>query len=168
MAKLVTGRPAPVFHLEDLDGRQIALEDFLERTVLINFWSAECPWSERADPVLADWQGRIVLLSIAANANEPPELLRQVAKKRGLQVVLQDPSHQVADLYGAETTPHLFLVDGGGILRYQGAVDDTSFRQKTPTRSYLEEALRAVMNGGKVPVEETPAFGCTIVRFAEI
>ncbi len=167
MAKLVTGQPAPVFHLEDLNGRHIALEDFLERTVLVNFWSAACPWSERTDLTLADWQDRVVLLSIAANANEPPDLLRQVARKRGLQVVLRDPSQQIADLYGAETTPHLFLIDAGGILRYQGAVDDVSFRQRTPTRNYIEEAVRAVLNQGRVPVEETPAYGCAIVRFEE-
>ncbi len=165
MAKLTAGQSAPIFHLEDLNGRRIELEDFLERTVLINFWSAECPWAERADQVLREWQDRIVLLSIASNANEPPELLRLAAEKRGLQVVLQDPDHRVADQYGAETTPHLFLIDAGGILRYQGAFDDVTFRQRTPTRSYIEEALQAVLNGGRVPVEETPAFGCTIVRY---
>ena len=164
MAKLVTGQPAPIFHLEDLDSRRIALEDFLERTVLINFWSAECPWAERADRILAEWQDRIVLLSIASNANEPASLLREAAEKRGLQVVLVDPGHQVADLYGAVTTPHLFLVDTGGVLRYQGAVDDVTFRQRTPTRSYIEEAIQAVLSGGQVPVKETPAYGCTIVR----
>jgi peroxiredoxin len=164
MAKLITGQPAPIFHLEDLNGLRIALEDFLERTVLINFWSAECPWVERGDQMLAGWQDRIVLLSIASNANEPPELLRQVAEKRGLQVVLQDPAQQVADLYGAVTTPHLFLIDAGGILRYQGALDDVSFRQRTPMRNYVEEAIRSVLDGGRVPVEETLAYGCSIVR----
>jgi peroxiredoxin len=164
MAKLITGQPAPIFHLEDLNGLRIALEDFLERTVLINFWSAECPWVERGDQMLAGWQDRIVLLSIASNANEPPELLRQVAEKRGLQVVLQDPAQQVADLYGAVTTPHLFLIDAGGILRYQGALDDVSFRQRTPMRNYVEEAIRSVLDGGLVPVEETLAYGCSIVR----
>lgn len=167
MAKLTTGQPAPVFHLEDLNGRQIALEDFLERIVLINFWSAECAWCERADRFLADWQSRVVLLSIASNANEPPDLLRQTAEKRGLPVVLLDPEHQVADLYGAETTPHLFLIDAGGTLRYQGALDNVSFRQRTPTRNYLEEALQSVLEGYSAPLAETPAYGCTIVRFAE-
>ncbi len=165
MPKLITGQPAPIFHLEDLNGRRIALEDFLERTVLVNFWSAECPWSERADRTLREWQDRIVLLPVAANANEPPEMLRRVAAERGLQVVLHDPGHQVADLYGAETTPHLFLIDPGGVLRYQGAFDDVTFRQRTPTRNYVEEAIKAVLRGGPVPVVETPAYGCTFVRY---
>ncbi len=164
MAKLVVGQAAPIFSLKDLNGREIALEDFLERTVLINFWSAECPWAERADRALAEWQDRIVLLSIASNANEPLDLLRQVAVARGLQVVLHDPDHRIADLYGAVTTPHLFLVDAGGILRYQGAFDDVTFRQREPTRNYVEEAIRAVLNGKRVPVTETLSYGCTIVR----
>ena len=164
MAKLITGQPAPIFNLEDIHGRRIALEDFLERTVLINFWSAECPWSERADRALVEWQERIVLLWIASNANEPPELLRQAAAARGLPVVLCDSGHLVADLYGAVTTPHLFLVDAGGILRYQGAGDDVSFRQREPTRSFIGEAIRAVLDGKLPPVAETPAYGCAIVR----
>lgn len=164
MAKLVIGQAAPIFSLKDLNGREIALEDFLERTVLINFWSAECPWVERADRTLAEWQDRIVLLSIASNVNESAELLRQAAGKRGLQVVLRDADHQVADLYGAVTTPHLFLIDAGGILCYQGAFDDVSFRQREPTCNFVEEALRALLNGEKIPVTETPSYGCTIVR----
>ncbi len=165
MSKINAGQPAPIFHLEDITGRSIALEDFLERTVLVNFWSAECPWAERADRTLAEWQDRIVLLSIASNANEPPDLLRREAARRGLQVVLLDPDHRVADLYGAVTTPHLYLIDAGGILRYQGAFDDVNFRQRTPTRNYTEEAIRALLRGDPVPVEETPAYGCTIVRY---
>jgi peroxiredoxin len=164
MGKLMIGQAAPVFSLPDINGREIALEDFLERTVLINFWSAECPWAERADRLLSDWQDRIVLLSIASNANEPPDLLRQVAAARGLQVVLLDKDHAVADRYDAVTTPHLFLIDGGGLLRYQGAFDDVNFRQREPTRNYTEEAIRALLKGEKVMVVETPAYGCTIVR----
>ncbi len=167
MPKLITGQPAPTFQLEDLDGRRIALEDFLERIVLVNFWSAECPWAERADQTLTEWQDRIVLLSVASNANEPPELLRQVANARDLQVVLCDHDQRVADLYGAETTPHLFLIDTGGLLCYQGAFDDVTFRQRTPTRNYIEEAVRGLLRGRPVPVMETPAYGCTIVRYKE-
>ncbi len=167
MPKLITGQPAPTFELEDLNGRRIAVEDFLERIVLVTFWSAECPWAERADRGLAEWQDRIVLLSIASNASEPPELLRQVATARGLQVVLRDSNQQVADLYGAETTPHLFLIDAGGLLCYQGAFDDVTFRQRTPARNYFEEAVRGLLRGVPIPLTETPAYGCTIVRFAE-
>ncbi|RPJ37924.1 MAG: hypothetical protein EHM21_17600 [Chloroflexi bacterium] len=62
------------------------------------------------------------------------------------------------------TTPHLFLVDGSGILRYQGAFDDVNFRQREPTRNYVEEAVQSLLKGEKILVTETAAYGCAIVR----
>lgn len=57
------------------------------------------------------------------------------------------------------------MIDKGGILRYQGAFDDTNFRQRTSTRDYLEEALKAVMIGKKPENSETILYGCAIVRY---
>src|SRR5512142_3087439 len=104
MATLSVGQAAPDFRLKDLEGKEVGLADFRGQVALISFWSAECPWAERADAVLAGWQERVALLSIAANANEPPELLRATAAARGLRVVLLDTEHEVADAYGAVTT----------------------------------------------------------------
>ncbi len=135
---------------------------------MINFWSAECPQSARADRELQaymqDWGERVVWLSIAANANEPPDLLRQVAAERGLPILLLDADQRVADLFGAETTPHLFVIDGEGILRYRGALDDVTFRQRTPTRLYLRLAVEALLAGERPDPDQTPVSGCTIVR----
>ncbi len=147
MPKLVIGQPAPWFQLLDLEEKQVALGDYLGRTVLINFWSAECPWAERADRFLVDWKDRIILLSIASNANESVDLLKQEAAKRGLPVVLCDPYQRVADLYGAVTTPHVFLLDTGGILRYQGAFDDITFRQRTATRNLYSGSAQCAARG---------------------
>jgi len=55
-------------------------------------------------------------------------------------------------------------VDRAGVLRYRGAVDDTSFRQRVPTRSYLDEAVDALLDGRLPTVAEVPAFGCSIIR----
>jgi peroxiredoxin len=163
-----TGQPAPDFLLPDLNGALIRLSDLRGQPVLLNFWSAECPWAERIDTLLATLQiPSLVILSIAANSNEPVDLLRSVAQERRLAHVLHDPHHQVADLYAAETTPHLFLIDAQGILHYQGAYDDVSFRSRTPTRSYLLEALQALQAGRLAPFPQTPPFGCAIIRFSE-
>ena len=164
MTVLHIGQPAPLFTLEDLEGRPISLADFRGRLTLVNFWSAECPWVERADRALVQWRDRAALISIACNANEPLDLLRQAAQERGLPWVLRDPDQQVADLYGAVTTPHIFLIDAHGLLRYQGAFDDVSFRQRTPTRTYIYEAIEALHAGLPVPIPETLSYGCTIVR----
>lgn len=166
---LSTGLPAPGFSLPDLDGVLHRLEDTPGRIVILNFWSAECPWSARADtalkPLLLGWGNRVVLLTIASNANEFPDLLRRVASERELAFVLHDSDHQVADLYGAITTPHLFVIDANGILRYQGAFDDVTFRQRTPRQAYLRNAVEALLNGRSPEPAQTPPYGCTVVRY---
>jgi len=141
------GQPAPDFHLHALDGRLYQLSRYRGSVVILNFWSANCPHAARTDQeiraYLQDWKVRVTLLPVAANANEEPDLLRRVAGERGLSPVLHDPHQQVADLYGAATTPHLFVIDPDGLLRYQGAFDDVTFRQRVPTRHYLREAVEA-------------------------
>jgi peroxiredoxin len=163
MPKPVIGEPAPFFQLVDLDDQPVTLDRFLGRTIILNFWSADCPWSERADRALVAWQDRVELISVAVN-DEPPDLLNEAAAERGLRLVLRDPDQQVADLYGVIVTPQLFLIDSGGILRYQGAFDDVTFRQKDPTRLYLIEALEALLEGAPISEPETPPYGCAIVR----
>jgi peroxiredoxin len=164
MTKLLVDQPAPQFTLPDLNGKMIGPANYLGKIVLLNFWSAECPISARADAVIRGWGDQVAVLTIASNANEAAELLRRVAAERGIAPVLLDPEQQAADLYGAETTPHLFLIDAAGVLRYQGALDDQTLRRRSATRFYLMEAVEALLSGAAVAQAETPAYGCTIVR----
>jgi peroxiredoxin len=162
--------PAPDFDLPDLDGNLVRLSDLRGKIVILNFWSCECPHSERTDRQLmamaVQWQDEAVFLPIAANQIETREAIADAAHRRRLPMVLLDRDHHVADLYDAQTTPHIFVIDRQGILRYAGAVDDTSFRQKRPTRFYLDEAVEALLGGHLPPVAEVPAYGCAIVREA--
>lgn len=166
----VIHEPAPDFTLADLDGVTHSLSDYRGQIVVLNFWSAECPWSQRADEFcvahMPDWQQRGVrVLALASNHNESPEAVRAQAEARGLNYpVLLDPGHRVADLYSAETTPHLFVVDRAGILRYAGALDDMTFRKRQPSVNYLERALAALLAGRQPEPAQTPAYGCAIVR----
>jgi len=162
------GDLAPDFKLPDLDSAPHMLSDCRGQIVLVNFWSAECPWSERADNQFKLWQEgwgeRVVLLTIASNVNETPELIAKAAHRRGIAPVLLDSSCRVAESWGAQTTPHAFVVDEAGILRYQGAVDDVTFRQREPKRFYVKEAVDALLVGRLPEAASTPAYGCTIVR----
>ena len=161
-------RPAPDFELPGLDGHLHRLSDYHGKIVIINFWSAECPHSERADRLLTarlkQWGADVRLLSIAANRNEPIPMLEEAAKARRLPLVLIDAQLAVADEYGAQTTPHVFVVDRQGILRYRGAVDDVTFCQRVAQHFYLEEAVEALLEGRQPAPAETPAYGCAIVR----
>ena len=144
------------------------LSDYRGVIVIVNFWSAECQHSERTDHYLLDllarWTGDVVLLSIAANRNESIQSVEETSKARGIPGLLIDAEHVVADLYEAATTPHAFLIDREGILRYRGAVDDVTFRQKTATRLFLNEAVEALLDGRLPEPTDTPAYGCAIVR----
>ena len=162
-------QPAPGFTLPDLEGSLHPLGNYRDKVVVLNFWSAECPHAERADlellSYLNEWESEATLLSIASNANEPLDILQRGAAERGLPLVLHDPAGQVADMYSAVTTPHLFVIDGDGILRYQGAFDDVNFRQRAPTQFYLRQAVEAVLAGRPPKPAQTLPYGCTVVRF---
>jgi peroxiredoxin len=160
--------PAPDFELPDLEGRLHRLSDYRGRIVIVNFWSCECPHSERTDrstmACLVQWGADVAMLSIAANRSESISSMVEAVNARRLPRILIDAKHVVADLYEAVTTPHVFVVDQDGILRYRGAVDDVRFRQPKATRFFLEEAVEALLEGRLPALEETPAYGCAIVR----
>ena len=159
---------APDFELPDLNGKLHRLSDDRGKIVIVNFWSCECPHCERTDqPLMAksvQWAEEVVLLSIASNRSESTQSIEETAKARRLPIVLIDADHFVADLYEAQTTPHVFVIDRNGCLRYRGAVDDVTFRQRKPTRFFLDEAVEALLEGHLPALAETPAYGCAIVR----
>ena len=159
---------APDFELFDLQGVPHKLSDYRGRIVILNFWSCECPHSERADDLilkwLKDWGGEVALLSIDANQNESAQSVEEAARSRSIPTVLIDAGHVAADVFEAVTTPHVFVVDRDGILRYRGAVDDVTFRQRTATRFFLKEVVDSLLEGHSPTLTETPAYGCTIVR----
>jgi peroxiredoxin len=162
--------PAPDFELPDLVGALHRLRDYRGRIVIVNFWSCECPHAERTDRAImakiVQWQADVALLPIAANRIESTMAVTDAAISRRLPLVLMDREDVVADLYQARTTPHVFVIDREGILRYRGAVDDITFRLRKPTRFYLDEAVEALLDGRLPALAETHAYGCTIVREA--
>jgi peroxiredoxin len=167
-SKLEINHPAPDFTLPDLNGQLRSLSEFRGQVLIINFWSAECPWSQRTDQALVKhlqmWGDRVKLLPVASNVNEGKDLIVQESSLRGLPLVLHDENHLIADLYDALTTPHLFVVDTEGILRYQGAYNDVTFRQRDPTQDYLKMAVEAVLQGELPDPSQTNSYGCSIVR----
>ncbi|MBK9602462.1 MAG: redoxin domain-containing protein [Anaerolineales bacterium] len=160
-------QPAPDFELPDLDGNLHRLSHYRGRIVIVNFWSCECPHSERTDKaimaMLMQWRD-VVMLSIASNRSENVEALKKAADARRLPTVLLDANCRVADLFEAQTTPHVFVIDREGILRYRGSVDDFTFRNRIPTRFYLDLAVESLLNGQLPALAESPAYGCAIVR----
>jgi thiol-disulfide isomerase/thioredoxin len=161
-------RLAPEFELRGMDGSLHRPSDHRGRIVIVNFWSCDCPHVVRTDEVmlaaLKRWGAEVVLLTIASNVNESLSALEDASRSRGIPTVLIDAGHVVADVYAAQVTPEVFVIDREGILRYRGAVDDLTFRQRTITRSYLEDAVEALLAGSLPSVAESPAYGCSIIR----
>ncbi len=161
-------QPALDFALPDLDGKLQRLSDYRGKIVIVNFWSCECPHSERTDrstmACLIQWGADVVMLFIAANRSESIVSVAEAVNARRLPKVVLDAEHVVADLYGAVSTPHVFVVDRDGVLRYRGAVDDVTFRKRQATRFFLEEVVEALLEGHLPTLTETPAYGCAIVR----
>ncbi len=163
-----TGQPAPDFALLDLAGATHRLEAMRGRILVLVFWSADCAHSERTNRTLAalrpGWGERVQVWWVASNPNESLERLRGAALGEQIGPVLVDGDQSVAELYGAAATPHAFVIDADGVLRYAGAPDDVALRRPTPTRAYLAQAVEALLAGREPDPAETLPFGCALVR----
>ncbi len=114
--------------------------------------------------MFVQWKNDVSMLIIASNRSESAEDVANVSEARRLPTVLLDANCEVADMFEAQTTPHVFVIDRDGILRYRGAVDDVTFQQRVPTRFFLDLAVESLLEGHLPELTESPAYGCTIVR----
>ena len=83
--------------------------------------------------------------------------------KQGIFYLL-DKASMLADAFQAKVTPHVYLFDGDGLLRYKGAIDDNYKSAKDVKAPYLMNAMESLLNGEEVDVKETDATGCSIKR----
>jgi peroxiredoxin len=163
-------RLAPDFTLPAVDGGRFSLSDLRGFIVILNFWSANCAWSRRADVLLVyralTWEARGVrVLGIAANTDEPESQVRFEVQNRHVRYpVLFDFEHRVADLYKAETTPHFFVLDRQGMARYVGALDDATQENRDGQDFYLDRAVTALLSNRQPQPAWTPPYGCELVR----
>lgn len=160
----------PSFTLPDLEGRCHSNSEYLGRILVGYIWSARCPECKRADNVLSTYKGSwpqdTVVLTIASNADEPREEIQDQLRAREMGTVLLDPAARLGDLCDASVTPFFLLCDRRGILRYRGALDDHTFRQRVARVNYVDHAIAAIREGKSPDPSETPGYGCALVRFA--
>ena len=151
-------KPASDFSLPLVGGggRQ-SLSTWRGQVLVVHFWSAECPWSRRADLVLAYRQqvwdrAQVRVLGVACSPAEPESEIRHEIEWRRIRYpVVMDYAQDIANLYRVQTTPHFLVVDKTGIIRYIGALDDGTASQPTPKIIYLDRAVAAVLKN------QTPA-----------
>ena len=170
--------------LKTTEGRNVKFEDLRGSIVVLHFWSVTCPWEELAEPKLnqltTDFKDqKVVVLAINSNKGEigdepsadqfkaekaedrPYPLLRAKAKEVAMNHdALVDHSGDVARLFAAKTTPHCYVIDAKGVLRYSGALDDDGQGKKGKDATpYVANAVKALLEGREPEVAETQPYG---------
>ncbi|MHA2621227.1 MAG: redoxin domain-containing protein [bacterium JZ-2024 1] len=164
------GKLAPDFTLPDLDGGRVTLSQMRGSIVVLDWWSAECPASARYDAWFSrkypQWLGQgIRFLAVDSNSIYDDNEIRRIRRERHLPFpILRDYGAVVADLYGARTTPHGYVISREGVLVYEGAIDDQSWARTTPTVNYLERVLSSMLAGKDCGIKEVEPFGCSVKR----
>ncbi len=164
------GKKAPAFTLKDADGKEHSLDGFLKNkfTVLM-FIATQCPvsnaYNERMAELSKSYSSKeIAFVGINSNKQEDVEEIKEHSANNGFDFpVLKDWNNVVADEYGAQVTPEVYVLDSKGTLQYHGRIDDSKNDSNVKTRD-LSETLDALLTGKPVPRAETKAFGCSIKR----
>jgi len=163
------GQPAPDFTLLDHTGKKHRLSDYADKVVVLEWLNQECPYSVRAVPVVKALSTKyaekgVVWLGVESTHWRKPEENDKYARDKELKYpILMDNEGKVGRLYGARTTPHIFVINKG-TLAYMGALHDDPQGKKAASeiRNYVDEALTAILGGKDVPLAETTPWGCSV------
>ncbi|HZZ57425.1 MAG TPA: thioredoxin family protein [Opitutaceae bacterium] len=179
-AAVDVGQTAPDFILTGIDGQQHRLSEYKGKIVVLEWNNPDCPFVHKhydsgniprlQHEAMAEG---VVWLMINSNAPDEqggdyssPEIAAWLAKRDASpSAYLRDPSGKVGRMYGAKTTPHLFVIRPDGILAYEGAIDSIrSTRQSDIPRAenYVAEALTSVETGKPVLRTNTQPYGCAV------
>jgi peroxiredoxin len=172
------GSPAPDFTATDTQGRSRTLSEFKGKPVVLEWHNQGCPYvvkhyggNMQALQKELTGAGAVWLTVISSAPGKQGHVSASEAdayvKEKGAAptAVLLDPDGQVGRLYGAKTTPHMYLVDPAGTLVYAGAIDDkpTTDADDIPgSTNYVQAAFRDVKAGKPVATASTPPYGCSV------
>ena len=178
-AETEVGKPAPNFALPDTNGKTRNLSDFKGKFVVLEWYQPDCPFvgkhyrSGNMQSLQKEYTAKgVIWLSIDSSApgeqgNYPAQTLNQIASNDGAArtALLLDPDGKVGRLYGARTTPDMYIIDRNGTLVYEGAIDNkrsTDLADVKTATNYVKTALDAVMTGQTVPTAATRPYGCSV------
>ena len=165
------GAKAPAFSLVNaVDGKTYSMKPG-ELSVVV-FTCNQCPYAKAFEPRIIElaklYQAKGVrFYAIDSNddmkySEETVENMKARATEKGYPFpYLKDGDSSIARAYGARVTPHVFVVDGTGAIRYRGYVDDSAKPEERKTTG-LSDALDALLAKKEVANTATRAFGCSI------
>jgi peroxiredoxin len=171
---IALGQMAPDFELPGTDGERHKLSSEQGAAATVVYWTCNhCPyalaWHDRMLDLARDYTDRGVRV-LAINSNDAERypadsfeaMVERVEREGGWpHPYLFDESQQVARAWGAEKTPHVFVLDGEHRLRYHGA-PDADYEDASHGAAWAREALDAVLSGESPDRAETPAVGCGV------
>lgn len=178
------GAKAPDFSVVDVDGKLQKLSDYAGKTVILEWTNHDCPYvrkhynSATMQTLQKDMakDGIVWLSVISSPAGEQGHVdaakAKELSKTRDAAPasILLDPKSQLARAYGAQTTPHMYIIDPKGTLAYAGAIDDkpsSSASSLDGAKSYVRQAVAELKAGKVVSEPATKAYGC-VVKYAPV
>jgi thiol-disulfide isomerase/thioredoxin len=167
--ELAVGAKAPAFSLVNaMDGKTVAFKPGDGKLSVVVFTCNGCPYAKAFEPRIVElakqYQAKGVAF-YAINPNDevkyPVETLGEMKGRTYPFPYLKDGDSAVAHAYGARVTPHVFVVDKSGTVRYRGYVDDSAKPEERKTTG-LTNALDDLLASREVANNNTRAFGCSI------
>ncbi|MFZ5528493.1 MAG: redoxin domain-containing protein [Pseudomonadota bacterium] len=173
------GQAAPAFTAQGADGKPVNLADYKGKTVVLEWTNHDCPFVKKHYdsgniPALqkdASAKGIVWLQVISSAPGQQGQVDGATALKLNTSRQAQpagtvlDPQGTVGKLYGAQTTPHIFIIDAQGKLAYKGGIDSIpSSNQADIAKAdkYVVNALTAISSGQKVAQASTRPYGCSV------
>jgi peroxiredoxin len=177
------GTQASDFSLVDVNGKQVSLSDYKGKWVVLEWFNHGCPYVQKhygsgnMQSLQKDYTAKgVVWLSIVSSAPgkqgyySAAEHKKMAAEKGTASTdILIDETGKVGKLYGAKTTPHMFVINPQGQVVYNGAIDDhpnTNREDIAVSKNYVRGALDSALAGKPVPVATSQPYGCT-VKYAD-
>lgn len=179
VAKPVIGRPAPDFSVTDASGKTQSLSAYKGKTVVLEWNNPECPFVRKhygahnmqTQQSEAAAQG-VVWLTVNSGAVgkqghlDAAAASAYVAKNGGKEAAyLLDADGKVGHAYDAKTTPHMYVIDKDGVLRYMGGIDSiasTDVDDIPKATQYVRQALAELAAGKPVSVATSEPYGCSV------
>lgn len=173
------GQPAPAFTAQGADGKPVSLADYKGKTVVLEWTNHDCPFvkkhydSGNIPSLQKDAAAKgIVWLQVISSApgqqgqvDGPTALKLNASRKAQPAGTVLDPQGTVGKLYGAQTTPHIYIVDAQGKLAYKGGIDSIASSSQADIAKadkYVANALTAIASGQKVAQASTRPYGCSV------
>lgn len=175
----LVGSPAPAFTLTDSNGEGRSLADYRGKFVVLEWINHDCPSVRKhygagnMQSLQTSYAARgVIWLSINSSAPgrqghfTPTEINRlQREKNAAPAAYLIDSAGTVGRAYGAQTTPHMFIINPEGAVIYQGAIDSNSSSDPATipgAENYVRRALDEALAGKPVSTSSTRSYGCSV------